>query len=47
MKLYKNKSVVAIFTALSLLSVPVISKAEENELDAYYDDTSINIENSN
>lgn len=47
MKLYKNKNVVAIFTALSLLSVPVISKAKENKLDAYYDDTSINIENNN
>lgn len=47
MKLYKNKSLVAIFTALSLLSVPALSKAKESKLDAYYDDTSINIENRN
>ncbi len=47
MKLYKNKSVVAIFAALSLLNVPAISKSKENKLDAYYDDTSINIENRN
>ena len=47
MKLYKNKSIVAIFTALSLLNLSGVSKAKENKLDAYYDDTSINIENRN
>lgn len=44
MKLYKNKNAVAVLTALSLLSIPTISRGENN-LDAYYDDTSINIEN--
>ena len=45
MKLYKNKNVIALLATFSLLSVPVMSKAIDNNLDAYYDDTSINIEN--
>ena len=44
MKLYNNKNVVALMTALSLISIPVVSKAIDTNLDAYYDDTSINIE---
>lgn len=45
MKLYKNKNVVAILSAITLLSTPVISNALDHNLDAFYDDTSINIEN--
>lgn len=45
MKLYKNKKVVALLTTFTLITVPVVSKAVDNNLDAYYDDTSINIEN--
>ena len=44
MKLYNNKNIVALMTALSLISIPVVSKAIDTNLDAYYDDTSINIE---
>lgn len=47
MKLYKNKNVVAALTTITLLSTPIISKAVDNNLDAYYDDTGINIENRN
>ena len=47
MKLYKNKNVVAALTTLTLLSTPIISKGVNNNLDAYYDDTSINIEKRN
>ena len=45
MKLYKNKKVVALLTTFTLITVPVVSKAIDNNLDAYYDDTNINIEN--
>lgn len=45
MKLYKNKKVIALLTTFTLITVPVVSKAIDNNLDAYYDDTSINIEN--
>lgn len=44
MKLYKN-NVIALLTTFSLLNVPVVSKGVNN-LDAYYDDTSINIESN-
>lgn len=47
MKLYKNKNVVAALTTLTLLSTPIISKGVDNNLDAYYDDTSINVEKRN
>lgn len=43
MKLYNN-NVVALLTTFSLLNVPVVSKGINN-LDAYYEDNNINIEN--
>lgn len=44
MKLYKNKNVVALLTTLTLISIPLKAIATENNFDAYYDDTSLNIE---
>ena len=44
MKLYNN-NVVALLTTFSLLNVPVVSKGINN-LDAYYEDNNINIENN-
>lgn len=44
MKLYKNKNVVALLTTLTLISIPLKVIATENNFDAYYDDTSLNIE---
>lgn len=45
MKLSKNKNVIAILT-VSLLTVPTVVKAN-NKLDAYYEDSNMNIEKYN
>lgn len=44
MKLYKNKNIVAILTAFTILNAPIVSKGVDSNIDAYYDDTNINIE---
>ena len=44
MKLYKNKNIVAILTTFTILNAPIVSKGVDSNIDAYYDDTNINIE---
>lgn len=47
MKLKKNRNVVALLTSFSLLSLSTVTYASNKNIDAYYDNDSINIQNYN